>query len=145
MLSKRLLLVYNVVFCEVLLPLMWQVFFWFSWFGLNRWFVRAFSCEWGGSISSSNDRGSRTPPLCTCRATGWTVRWVGAAPFRKSWLQLYPPPFIFPAFLCLSHSTFLGHLSFPPSVSLLKAFPSVFVIVVIWKHSWCVRSWAPDV
>lgn len=27
MLSKRLLFVYNVVFSEVLLPLMWQVFF----------------------------------------------------------------------------------------------------------------------
>ncbi len=59
-----------------LVPHMCQVLFLIVVFGLSRWIVWTVSCEWGGSLSSSNDRGSWTPPLCTSRATGRTVRWV---------------------------------------------------------------------
>ncbi len=91
--------------------------FWLWWFGLSRWFVRAVSCEWGGSLSSSNDRGSWTPPLCTCRATGWTVRWVAAASSSSPWHQPYPPPYIFSSFPVFESLCFYIACHFPLSFS----------------------------
>lgn len=50
------------------------------WFGCNRWFLWALSCEWGCSIPSYNDRGPQAPSFCPSGAKNWSVRWVHVDP-----------------------------------------------------------------